>query len=505
MWGAFGVSVAVSFFLAPFIVHRLGNTAYGVWVLLASLVGYMGLLDLGIRSAVTRYVARFHALGEDGDASRIVSAGLGLFTLLGLAAVLIAAVLAVLVDRIFNIPASLVGTARYVFVVGGVTVGASLVFGVFGGVVAAMQRFDINSGLEVAVGLLRAALVVIALLAGQGLAGLATIQLACTIVGGVGSWWVARRVYPQLRGTFAGWHRAYVRQIFSFSAYLSILHWSGSLIFEADSLVIGAFLPVGRITFFAIAASLTNYARNVISGISQTAAPRASAMDAGGSHEDLRDVVLRLGRVATLVILPITITFLLRGATFIRLWMGTEYAAPSGQVLWILSVALSFAAARQVAMSTIVGINQHRILVPFYVAEALINLGLSVYLIGFLGLAGVAWGTAAPNLVTSLLVIPWALRRALGVPLGRLYVQFWLRPLAAMAPFAVASAWVESQWPARGLVVYFLQVAAMLPIAGLGAWIVGSPASERSLFGAELRRRWQSLVGKGGDLPTAAP
>src|SRR2546427_3011707 len=53
-WGAFAFAAVVNFALAPVVVHALGDTAYGVWSLLVSLTGYLGLLDLGVRGAVTR-------------------------------------------------------------------------------------------------------------------------------------------------------------------------------------------------------------------------------------------------------------------------------------------------------------------------------------------------------------------------------------------------------------------------------------------------------------------
>src|SRR5438132_13926907 len=86
-WAAFAVSVIISLFLSPFIVHRLGDSAYGAWVLLSSLVGYLGLLDLGTRSAVTRYVANYHSTHRHEDAGRIASTALGLFGGLALLAI----------------------------------------------------------------------------------------------------------------------------------------------------------------------------------------------------------------------------------------------------------------------------------------------------------------------------------------------------------------------------------------------------------------------------------
>jgi O-antigen/teichoic acid export membrane protein len=51
--------------------------------LLVSLVGYLGLLDLGVRGAVTRYVARFHRVGQHESAGRLASTALAVFSVAG--------------------------------------------------------------------------------------------------------------------------------------------------------------------------------------------------------------------------------------------------------------------------------------------------------------------------------------------------------------------------------------------------------------------------------------
>ena len=53
-WSALAVSVVVGIFLSPFILHRLGDTSFGIWVLIFSVTGYYGLFDLGIRSSIIR-------------------------------------------------------------------------------------------------------------------------------------------------------------------------------------------------------------------------------------------------------------------------------------------------------------------------------------------------------------------------------------------------------------------------------------------------------------------
>ena len=58
-WFALGIDVIVGILLSPFILHRLGDAAFGIWVLIFSITGYYGLFNLGIRSSIVRYVSKF--------------------------------------------------------------------------------------------------------------------------------------------------------------------------------------------------------------------------------------------------------------------------------------------------------------------------------------------------------------------------------------------------------------------------------------------------------------
>jgi O-antigen/teichoic acid export membrane protein len=497
MWLAFAFNVGVAFFLSPFIVHRLGNTAYGIWALLGSLVGYMGLLDLGVRGAVMRYVARHHARHEDEEAGRIASAGLVIFGATGLVALVVSAVVAALIDRIFHIPADTVPLARAVVLIGGLNMGTSLICGVFGGTVAAMQRFDLSSVTDIVVGAVRTVAIVAALGAGAGLLGLALIQLGCTLLQGAIQYAITRRLYPQLKLGLRGVDRTRITTIMTFGVYSSLLQVSGLLIFSANSIIIGAALPVAMITFFAIAASLTDYTRSILSAISQTIAPRASALEGVGATAELERVVVNMAALATFIALPITVTFIVRGHSFLGLWMGPGYADRSGEVLTALSVALTFAAARQVVAGATIGMNRHRLLVPFYLAEGVLNVAVSLYWVRVMGILGVALGTAVPNLATTALVIPWVVRRTLGTRLRDIWIRFWLRPIAAMIPFIAVTLVIERAWVAHGLLTFFAGVAVALPVAAAGMWFIGFTGGDRLEYAARLRDLVRRRFGRG--------
>ncbi len=72
-WSALATNVLVGIFLSPFILHRLGDAAFGIWVLIFSVTGYYGLFDLGIRSSIIRYVSKYTAIGDKEKLTQFVS------------------------------------------------------------------------------------------------------------------------------------------------------------------------------------------------------------------------------------------------------------------------------------------------------------------------------------------------------------------------------------------------------------------------------------------------
>lgn len=488
-WGAFAFAAVVSFMLSPFIVHQLGDTAYGTWALVGAITGYLGLLDLGVRGAVTRYVAQMHAGSRHQDAGRITSAALNLFGVGGMLAVLIAIVLAIFVVDVFKIPQELVGATRIVLVMGGFTIGISLIGGAYGGVVTALQRFDVSSGIDVLVEALRATSVVIALKAGGGIIGLAAVQLGATSLRAMIQFWAARGIYPELRVRLREWDRSELRQIFSFSIYSIFLHVAGMITMSASTIVIGAILPVAMITGFAIAASLISYVRTFGSGIGQTLTPQASALDATGGQDAVRALPAIAARITSLVLLPMIVTLLLRGGTFIGLWMGSEYVATAGPVLVVLSIALWIVAPRNAFTPILMGIGRHRVLVLPYFAEAVVTVTLSILLIGPMGIVGVAWAGTIPAAILTMLIMPWLLKRVLDVPVMDLYLNAWVRPAMAMLPFMAVTYLTEINWQADSLIMYFVQVIACLPAAAMGIWRVGLTEAERARYGRSIVQR----------------
>src|ERR1700757_739175 len=119
-WFSLGINILVGIFLSPFILHRLGDTAFGIWVLIFSVTGYYGIFDFGIRSSVIRYVSKYTATTDLEEVSGLINTAMFTYSCVGLLTFTITLIGCMYVDRFFHIASVYQGTARWLlFIVGG--------------------------------------------------------------------------------------------------------------------------------------------------------------------------------------------------------------------------------------------------------------------------------------------------------------------------------------------------------------------------------------------------
>lgn len=497
-WAALAISVGVAFFLSPFVVHRLGNTAYGVWTLVISMISYMSILDLGLRGAVTRYVARHHAQGDHSESSRTVSAALWLRVWIGVAVLLISLILAGIAPRLFRIPVELQPAAKWAIVVTGAGLAVTLTCGVFGGVLAALHRFDLLSLIAILQTLIRAAGVVWLLRSGYGIIALAVWEFAVILMSNTALVATCFRLYRELRIQFRFPPMATLRRLWGYSFYVLVINATVQVIYYTDNLIVGAFLSASAVTFYAIGGGLIEYLRMFVSSLAATFSPLASSFEAKGQEADLRRLLVWGTQAALLVALPIEVALFFRGPAFIGLWMGREYSTLSGQVLQILLVAQLFAVANATSGNIAYGLGKHRPVALWTSIEALANLALSVLLVRKIGLAGVAWGTAIASLATHLVFWPRHICKVLAMRVPSYLWQSWMRPALAALPFAIGCVWADRNWPASNLFSFFLQIAALLPFYAVGVGLMFAPEILRQVRSPDawIGRRLQGIWGR---------
>jgi O-antigen/teichoic acid export membrane protein len=471
-WMALAVSAVISFVISPFVVTKLGALGYGVWTLVNSTVAYIGLMDLGLRGAVTRYISRDYVVGDHAGSERTLRAALWFRILIGAAAMTISLVLSVFSSKIFRVPIDMQLAMRVAIVLCGTSVAVSLFSGVFAAVLASLHRFDLISMVTICHVIIRASGVILLLRAGHGIMALAWWELCVTVGSGLALLLLTHSTYPELRFSLKVPERDTIHRLWSYSWFLFIINITVQVIYYTDNLVIGAFVSATGVAFYAIGGGIVEILRNINSALTATFAPLASSLDAANDRNGLYQLLLQGTRCSLLVSLPIAAGLYFRGSTFIGLWMGKQYAGPSGHIIRILLLAQIFAIANATAGNIAYGLEKHRRVVPWACLEAILNLALSIFLVHRMGINGVAWGTVIASWIIHFLFWPRYTAEMLSVSLPSYLAQSWLKPALATVPFAVACYYAERLVVPKNLLHFFLEMATIMPIFVLGVLIV---------------------------------
>lgn len=494
-WGAFFLSAVAGLFISPFIVRSLGTESFGLWTIIGSLTGSLGIFDLGLRSATVRFISRDHARGDHMAASHKAGQIRSLFGIAAVLALITGGILVLRLEHAFNLPAELVRPGQIAMALTVVSFALSLENSVTGGIMMAMERLDLLGTADIAYGLIRIVLILVVLGKGGGLLGLASIGFVLTVTRYAVNQWLARRTYPELdlRHRMPRWKDT--RSIFDVSIFSTVIYTSSTLAAQAGALIVGAMLPLSSAAQYGVGTTLPGYANSLNRPIAQSVHPRASRLDAEDDISGLRSVILNTGRLSALVLLPMVLAFLIRGSTFIEIWQGSEFRGPAGALLGILSIDIVFAGPRHVIQATFIGSGRHRVLGVWYVASALVRIAATAGLVYLMGLQGAGWAVVIPGILMALLVMPALCRKYYGMNRLNMIWQIWLRPILAMLPFAVAL-WAMEEWvPTRGYASFFSQIALTMPIALVSGALFGLTRKERELGLGMIKSRIAALRG----------
>lgn len=485
------VEAGVGFAVAPFLVRSLGDTVYGLWILIASLTSYFGMLDLGVRGSVGRFVA-FHRAKQAQDAlNRTLTTALAMLSVVGLVALAgTLGVLAVFFD-VFDVPPEEVEAARWALILVGVNLAVTFPLKVFDATLWGFQRFDLLNLIDIPVALARGGLTVLLIRSGGGLVELALIVLACTAVSGAAkgvlSFVVERSL--RVRPALFGW--AALGDLVGYGIWNFVRALGQMTVQKLSPFVIGAALSLAAVTPFSIALRLVGYASLAMVAASGVLTPVATMFHAQESHARQHRLFFEGGKYCTSLSLYFLALFLLLGQPLIVLWMGPDYRG-AWQLLWILALGEVLPMSQLVTESMMLGMARHQVLAGLRVAETILALVLGLTLVQAYGLTGMCVGLALPAA---------ALRGAAVITYGCVLVgvgvhQYgWRVLLPALATAAVPAgllAWAvhwhePDTWPklfTYGLTftaLYAMVALAVLgsPLRGVGTPIVG-PLFSRS-------------------------
>jgi O-antigen/teichoic acid export membrane protein len=470
-WVLTAVTIAATYFLTPFIIRTLGQDGYGTWTLITAMTGYMSLLALGVPMACVRYLAQHVTEGDTQKTNDVIGSCVGLYLMIGAAALVIGLALTAGLTVMFDIPAALQSQARIACALMVVQVAAGFIGLLPEGIMFAHHDFVVRNVVRILSVALRLGLTLGLLAWHASLVLLATVQLATLAFDFSATLLLIRRRYPAVRVRLGDFDRATVRRIFSFSMYVLLLGAGARLSFETDALVIGAVLGVAAIPFYAVANSLVVYLMDFSIAIAAVVSPMATKLNTEGRREELTAMFLKWSKISLSLTLMAGLFLIVLGPRFIGWWIAPDFEKPSGVVLEILMVScFGFLPVRGVALPLLMGLGKPRTPTIAFLGAGVLNLILSLALARPLGLAGVAIGTAIPNLLFAAVVLVVACRE-LGLGLTAYFAYVVPRAAVGAVPPLALLMWFKFGVQVQTLPG--LAAAGMAMVALFGAvWVL---------------------------------
>lgn len=410
----------VGFLMLPFLVHHLGDRSYGYWTLAGAILGYYGILDFGIVSAVQFFVAKARGEDDPREANRVVATSFFTFASIGAFLLFVTIALATFAS-VFVKEASQEPVFRAVVLIMGVGFAIGFPARAFVGALCAHMRWDLLAQFGLGALLLRTILIVLAVTRGGGLISLAAISVVTDTLMYLGYFLVLRRVQaPLVLSPFLVTGSTFKR-ILGYSFFTFIAKLADQLRFYIDALVIGAFVAVSAITHYAIASRLALTFLELMVAVMGLLSPWFSHMLGKDDHAGIKRVFVFGTKISAVIATIVASLMLVYGRPLIKGWVGESYQ-DAYIPLFLLTAAIFVDVAQSPSVSYLYGVYRHKFLAYEALAEGITNAILSIALARKYGVVGVALGTAIPLVIARLFVQPVYVCRNIGLRLRDYYV-----------------------------------------------------------------------------------
>lgn len=434
-WTTLGISIVLGLLLTPYIISCLGTARYGIWTLISSLIGYYGLLDLGVGSAIVRYVARYAGQREYRKLNEAVNTALAMFCLAGLIIVALSIFLAKPLAGFFHIvPENYQSFIQVIWLLG-ITAGLMFPGNALSTIIIAHERFVIANFIRIASVIFRGCFTFLVLYKGGGLVAIGWVNAGVSIFTLLANALVVKACFKHIDFSLKWVNRPTVLILLSFGLFTTIRMVGGLLRTNMDAAVIGRYINTEAIGVYSISALLFGYLMRIVISVSGTTQPKLASIAGYKQKQLFKDSVLRYSMVISNLSAGLGLVIFLLAGDFLKLWVPENFkdVHTAKVAFYILLIGLIPHLMTNVSVNALEAVNKHRYYAYQTIVEGVANLVLSILLVGPFGIYGVAIGTTIPILITKIIVQPIYCCKIMGIKWSKYMLDILLKPILLIA------------------------------------------------------------------------
>jgi O-antigen/teichoic acid export membrane protein len=377
---------------APFLVHKLGLSQYGIWMLVSAILGSIGILSTGFGDATVKYVSTYRGQNNQAGVERTIRATLTINMLLGSLFGLIVWIAAPYsVYHVFKIEPEFYAASIWAIRISAVILVIRSIESVFVSTLRAFERYGPPVKLNV---FLRAIVVVsaVALAArGRGVVAIMAATLFWSALIVVFQAIAAKRVAGSLN-PLPTFRKEALAEVFSFGCFSWLQALAGVVFSYADRFLVAALLGTAPVAIYVLCVQITQPIHGFASAAFNFLFPHISSRLEAGETRGPRRVYqfALLSNIAFCIALSAPLV--LFGGTFLSLWMGLDFALKGKAVLVILTIAYTILGVNVVPYYALLALGSVRFVSIVNIAGGVLSLLAAIILIPRVGLIGAAVG-----------------------------------------------------------------------------------------------------------------
>lgn len=338
LWGSgsFVFITLISFLVLPFIVKKLSIEGYGVYILITSLVGFYGLLDLGLGNALIKYVAELHEKNEFENLNIYINSTVMFQGFIGLLASVAILFFSKNLLNFLNVGKGNIQEATYALNLCALGFFFTFIGGAYRSVLQGLQLYKFTSLMDSFINLALNIFVAIVLYMGYGLIESILINVLIAFISLIGYLFLVKKNIPHYKVNFFI-NIKILKDIVNFSFYIFLSKISEIFSNYVIRFVISFFLGPAAVTYYTVPSKLVGALGGISSSGLSAIFPLSSKLSVANDSDEIKNLFLKSSRIFIAIIFPITIFICLFSEPILTLWMGAEFAQQTWLVLSVIS------------------------------------------------------------------------------------------------------------------------------------------------------------------------
>lgn len=486
-----GLGYIISIVYTPIMLRLLGQSEYGLYNLVASVVSYLGLLSFGFGSAYMRYYTRYKVKDDQDNIAKLNGMFLVIFSVLGLITILAGTALIYNIELIFGgkLTPSELSTAKVLMGIMMFNIALSFPGIVFNSHITAHEKYIFQKLLQMIKVIANPFIVLPVLFLGYGSIGMVIVTTMLNV-----SIEIINMVFCfkklKMRISFKKFDLGLMKEMTVFSSFIFLHMIMDQVLWNVDKFILGRLWGTTIVAVYALAAQLNTYYLSISSAVSGVFIPRVNnivfSTDEKKGNILLTDLMIRVGRIQFMILAVIMLGIIFFGKPFIHMWAGENYKGAYPIVL-LLIIPVTLPLIQNLGITIQRAKNMQKFLAVTNIFIALLNVMISIPLAKAYGGAGSALGTAFAMIIGNVIIANWYYHNRIGLNMKRFWKEI-IKLLPAMIPTILMGVLLFSLVDLYNIKNFILSGLIFVAIYSLSIWKFGMNRFEKNLIIGPVNR-----------------